>query len=456
MNVWMVLSGLGLVGCLGFCVWGLRLRRLWQEAVLSVEEWMQRTQELRSRNELLSQSIEAERSFFKEKEKLMEVTRQELATAFQSISFDVLQKNSHSFLSLAKETFEKYQNSARHDLSQRQEAIQHLVKPIQESLKGMGDKLADFDKMRQAGFDVMKHHLQDVVQSQKDLRKETAQLVKALRVPHVRGRWGEMQLRRLIEMSGLSQHCDFLEQLTFDSEGKKHRPDLVVKLPGKKIIMIDAKTPLTAYLDAIEASDEQVRLDHLKDHARIVRQHILALSRRDYWSHVTQYEAPEFVVLFIPGETFFSAALEQDPSLIELGISNKVILASPATLIALLHAIAYGWRQEKLSENAQIISDLGKELYKRLSDMGQHLGKLGRDINSVVQTYNQTIGSIERRVLPTARRFKTLSVSTAEGDILDAAQLTEQTRLIQSPELSRAEDLMEGDSQSNQILLKSA
>lgn len=403
---------------------------------------------------LLKASILKDKEHWQEKLDFLEKARESLGHSFSSLSAQALERNNRSFLDLATTQLDKFQHMAKEDLQRREQSIEHLVKPLKESLSGVDQKLSELEKERLSAYQVLRNQVSDLLLSQKELRLETGNLVKALRAPHIRGRWGEMQLRRVVEMSGMSAHCDFLEQVTVENDDKKLRPDMIVRLPGQKQIIIDAKAPLSAYLESLEAQDETSRVGFLKDHARQIRNHILALSRRDYWDHVTDSDIPEFVVLFLPGETFFGAALEQDPSLIELGVENKVILATPSTLIALLHAIAYGWRQERLSQNAQEISELGKELYKRLSDMGKHLGRLGVDLNAAVSSYNKTVGTIERRVLPCARRFKMLDASSSLVQIDEIPQAEVITRTLQAPELAANNDESE-DSQSPEGLVES-
>ena len=366
---------------------------------------------------------------------ILEKAQKDLNQSFAVASAEALHRNNKNFLDLARETLGQFHEKAKGELKGREQAIDHLIKPIQKSLGQVDEKLQHLEKERKSAYDVLRHQVSDLVSSQKELRSETANLVKALRAPHVRGRWGEMQLKRVVEMSGMSAHCDFIEQKCYEADEAKLRPDMVVNLPGGKQVIIDAKAPLAGYLDAIEATDEESKSMHLEHHARHVKKHIMDLAKRGYWDHVKEGDAPEFTVLFLPGETFFSAALEKDPSLIELGVEHKVILATPATLIALLHAVAYGWKQEALSQNAREISEAGKELYKRMADMGKHFAKLGSDLNSAVGSYNKTVGTMERRVLPTARKFKDLETTSAQVDLKEATEVDLVTRDLQAPEL---------------------
>lgn len=379
------------------------------------------------------QKLEAQRAA--DKLAILQKAQDDLKQSFAAASAEALQRNNKSFLDLAKETLGQFHEKAKGELKGREQAIDHLIKPIQQSLGQVDEKLQHLEKERKSAYDVLRHQVSDLVSSQKELRSETANLVKALRAPHVRGRWGEMQLKRVVEMSGMSAHCDFIEQQTYENEDSKLRPDMVVNLPGGKQVIIDAKAPLAGYLDAIEATDDETKSMHLETHARHVKKHIMDLAKRGYWDHVKDGDAPEFTVLFLPGETFFSAALEKDPSLIELGVEHKVILATPATLIALLHAVAYGWKQEALSQNAREISDAGKELYKRMSDLGKHFAKLGSDLNSAVGSYNKTVGTMERRVLPAARKFKALETTSAQVEMKEAQEIDHVTRDLQASEL---------------------
>jgi DNA recombination protein RmuC len=353
--------------------------------------------------------LDLERKGSAEKLAVLSEAQRQLSDHFKALSSEALKSSNASFLTLAKETLEKFQSEARQDLEKRQLSIDSLVKPVKESLEKVDLKIGELEKSRVGAYESIKQQVQSLVDSQKELRSETSNLVKALRAPHVRGRWGEIQLKRVVEMAGMLEHCDFFQQETVQADEGALRPDLVVRLPGGKSIVVDAKAPLSAYLEAIESPDEATRQERMQQHAQQIRTHMLKLSRKGYWDQFQP--SPEFVVLFIPGETFFSAALEQDPALIEVGVEQKVILATPTTLIALLRAVSYGWRQEGLAKNAQKISDLGKELYKRLSDFGDHLSNVGKNLNSAVKSYNGAVGSLESRVLVSARKFQELEVS---------------------------------------------
>lgn len=367
-----------------------------------------------------------------EEKKLLQEARRELSDTFNALASEALKSNNQAFITLAKSTFETIQAQAKGDLETRQKAIEGLVNPLGEMLGRYEKQIQEMERIRQGAYATLEDHLKLLTAGAERLEKETGTLATALKGgPQVRGRWGEMTLRRVAELAGMSQHCDFTEQESFDAESGRLRPDMVVNLPGGRRIAVDAKVPLQAFLDAASANVEKERREHLARHGQLVRAHMNQLGARGYWE---QFEhAPEIVVLFLPGESFFSAALEQDRTLIEDGMEKRVVLATPTTLIALLRAVAYGWRQEQIARNAQEISDLGKELYDRIKTFLGHFESVGTSLHHATENYNKAVGSLESRVLPSARKFKQLGAATGD-EIIELEPVDETPRSISAPE----------------------
>jgi DNA recombination protein RmuC len=334
-----------------------------------------------------------------------------LRDSFQSLSAEALRQNNDSFLQLARTSLGELHKVSAAELDARQKSITELMSPIRDALEKVDGKLQQTELARVGSYESLMEQVRSMAETQRELETRTKTLVDALRSPTVRGRWGEIQLKRVCEMAGMMDHCDFVEQESIATADGRLRPDVTVRLPGGKIIIVDAKAPLQAYLEAVEAPDDVTRERKLKDHARQVRDHITKLSAKSYWGQFD--ETPEFVVMFLPGETFFSAALQYDPGLIEYGVGQKVIPSSPTTLIALLRSVAYGWQQERIAQNAAEISELGRELYDRIRVFAGHHADMKKHLQRTVDSYNSSVGSLERSVLPQARRFRALGATTA-------------------------------------------
>ncbi|MBI2570970.1 MAG: DNA recombination protein RmuC [Candidatus Schekmanbacteria bacterium] len=372
------------------------------------------TGELRAAVAKSTAELTAERNAAAEKLVLLQEARARLTDTFKSLASDALQQHAGTFLDLARAVLDKQQLAATAELEMRRRSLDGLMAPLRATPQKVDAKIAAVEQTRREAYGGLIQELRQVGETQERLRAETSNLAAALRTPQIRGRWGEMQLRRVVELAGLVEHCDFVTQPTITTADRTIRPDLVVRLPGERCVVVDAKAPLQAYLEAHETRDDAVRAGRLADHARQLRTHLHALGSKAYWRSLRH--TPEFVVMFLPGESFFAAALEQDPGLIELGVNDHVLIATPTTLIALLRAVAYAWRQERTQENASAICLLGKELHERVRALTEHFTALRKGLESAADAYNAAVGSLEHRVLPAARRLHDFGAG-AGGDI---------------------------------------
>ena len=360
------------------------------------------------RQRQLEATIKNQAALQHEREIAFEAAKSQLTSAFSDLANQTLKSNSETFLRLAEQNLGTQQERAKRDLGEREKAIEELVKPIRDSLQAAQKQITELEKSRSEAYGGIKSQLEAMRISQQSLTQETQNLVKALRRPEVRGRWGEITLRRLVELAGMVEHCDFQEQVHSVGDDKVIRPDMIVRMPDQRELVVDVKTPLDAYLEAAEAKDDAQRKLGLQRHTRNLREHIRTLASKSYWAQFTA--SPEFVILFIPGDQFLSAALNEDPDLIEYALSQQIILATPTSFVALLKAVAYGWRQLALADNAQEIRQLAEDLYGRLATFVTHMNRVGRQLASSVENYNRAVGSLERKVLPGARKFTELGI----------------------------------------------
>ncbi len=373
-------------------------------------------------NATLSAQLEAEQRSGAEKIAALETARAQLTHTFTALASEALRSNNEEFLKLAQENLKQFHIKAQGDLEQKEKSIEQLVKPIKEALEKNEQQIRQIELERKESFGSLSKHLETMAQNQQSLQSETRNLVQALRRPEVRGQWGELTLKRLAELAGMVEYCDFFEQEhTATAEGGM-RPDMIVRMPDGREIIVDVKTPLDAYLSAVEATDDATRTLHLESHARNVVKRVRELAAKSYWEQFKN--APDFVVLFIPGDQFLNAALDIQRDLIEIALRQKVILATPTSFVALLRAVAYGWRQQTLAVNAERIRDVGEELYKRLGVFAEHLTKVGKSLNSSVDSYNAAIGSFERQLIPGARKFAEMGVET--GKLIEAPEPLEK------------------------------
>ncbi|MBI3300399.1 MAG: DNA recombination protein RmuC [Elusimicrobia bacterium] len=381
----------------------------------------------------LSARLEAEKEAagLKERLKLLSDGAAAAEAQFRSTAAEALESNNKVFLDLAKSTLERYQQAAQGDLEKRQEAVRQLVEPVKTTLERFDARMTEMDKARSKEATSLGSHVESLVRLQNELRDKTTDLVRALKSSAATGRWGEVQLKRVVELAGMVEHCDFVQQTGSQGAEGLLRPDMLVRLPGGRTIVVDAKAPVSAYMEAAAAPTDEAKRLLLLRHAQLVKEHAVRLGRKAYWEQFKP--GPEFVVMFLPGENFFSAALEADPQLLESAVGERVVLATPTTLIALLKAVSYGWRQERMADNAKVVAELGQLLYKRLADLASHLGDTGRWLDKAVESYNKTVASFETRALVSARKFKELDAAGEEKEIPELAPVDKAARKVELP-----------------------
>ncbi len=387
---------------------------------------------LQTNNHELAMTLKLERQSNEHLDEMLDQARFQLADTFNKLSNEALSRNNDHFIKLAEENLKRHQSEAKAELQDKEKAIEQLVKPINQALQQTAKQIHEIEKERKESYGQLHSTIKHLNDGQQNLQQETHNLVQALRRPEVRGQWGEMTLRRLAELSGMVTNCDFFEQTTTQTESGRIRPDMIIKLPENRQIIVDAKTPLDAYLSSIQAQNEKEKQAELKRHSQIIRHRAKELSAKNYWAEYTQ--SPEFVVLFIPGEHFLSAALQIDPKLLEDTMQANIILATPTNFIALLRAVSYGWKQQALTDNAIAIRDLGETLYKRLSIFSSHLAKLGSSLNSSVEHFNKTVGSLEKNVIPSGKRFVEMGIRAKE-DITATPQIDKPIREVNEQQL---------------------
>lgn len=397
---------------------------------LAVYLWLQgRIHHLKQENRELTTTLELERKHAEEKLETFKQAREQLSDTFSALSSKALKHNTEEFLKLAQQNLARFQSQARGDLEQKEKAIEQLVKPVREALEKTERQIQTIEKERKEAYGALHKHIETMNITQEALRDQTQNLVQALRRPEVRGQWGELTLKRLAELAGMVEHCDFYQQENIQTDEGRQRPDMIVRMPDGREIVVDVKTPLDAYLNAIESKEDEQREQAMQRHARNVRQRVNELAGKAYWNQFSQ--SPEFVVLFIPGDQFLSAALDVDHKLMEDALARHVILATPTSFVALLRAVAYGWRQEQLAKNAEHIKKVGEELYQRLATFTAHLQKMGRSLDSTIKHYNSAVGSFDSRILPSAQKFREMGISSTK-EVTTQEQIETGVRQIEN------------------------
>ncbi len=406
----------------------LDARDLWLGAALLtaglIIGWLAGRFSANKHTQRLQATLDLERRMNEERHAALEKT-------FASLSMTALQRNNQAFLELAQQVFERIQAQAAGRLDLKEQSIEAMLRPIEQALTKTERQLQQLERDRREAHGSLTQHLQSLAQAHQALQGETRNLVQALRRPEVRGRWGELSLHRLVELAGMVEHCDYVEQVHTDIEGGSLRPDMIVHMPGSRQVVIDVKTPLDAYLNAVETTDKAERAQFLKQHTRNIKERIKELSGKRYWEQFQH--APDFVILFIPGDQFLTAALDTEKSLLEDALQRKVILATPTSLVALLRAVAYGWRQEALAKNAQVIRTIGEDLYNRLTTLSDHLGRLGKNLDASVTQFNRLVGSFQSKVLPGSRKFAELGISD-QGPIPEPSPIEKTARKVNTPD----------------------